>query len=132
MILAADYPFLDILGSMFVFFLWVMWFWLLIVVLSDVFIRSDLSGWGKAGWTVITLVLPLLGVLVYLLIHGRGIGERRYARAKDSQRRLDDHIRSVSSSADDPATEIANAKRLLDTGAITASEFAQMKQRVLA
>jgi hypothetical protein len=132
MILAADYPFFSVLGSMCVFFLWLMWFWLLIVALSDVFTRADLSGWGKTGWTVLMLIVPLLGVLIYLLIHGASIGERRYARAQASQRRLDEHIRNVSATPNDPAAEIANAKQLLDSGAITDTEFAQMKQRALA
>jgi hypothetical protein len=131
MILAADYPFLDILGSMLVFFFWVMWFWTLIVVLTDVFGRYDLSGWSKAGWTLFTIFLPLLGVLVYLVVHGHDMAERRETGVRRQRQVLDDHIRQVAS-ADGPATEIASAKQLLDTGAIDEAEFQQLKRRALA
>jgi hypothetical protein len=67
MFLAADYPFLDIMWTMFIFFAWVIWVWLLIMVLADVFRRADLSGWAKAGWTLFVIFLPLLGVLVYMI-----------------------------------------------------------------
>ena len=66
-VLASDYPFLDIMWTMFIFFAWVIWVWLLIMVLADVFRRADLSGWAKAGWTLFVIFLPLLGVLVYMI-----------------------------------------------------------------
>jgi Phospholipase_D-nuclease N-terminal len=131
MIVAADYPFMDILGTMLVFFLWIMWFWTLIVVLTDVFARRDVSGWVKAGWTVFTLFLPILGVLVYLIAEGRGMAERRETGVRDQRKAIDDHIRSVAS-ADGPATEIANAKHLLDSGTIDQTEFQALKRRALA
>ena len=74
MVLAADYPFLDIVGTMLVFFAWVIWFWILIRTLGDVFRRHDLSGWGKAGWTLFMIVAPFLGVLIYLIAHGKEWG----------------------------------------------------------
>jgi hypothetical protein len=131
MILAADYPFLDVLGTMLVFFAWVMWFWILIVVLSDVFRRRDLSGWGKAGWTLLTFLLPLVGVVVYLIAHGKDMGERRVRDIETEQARFDDRIRTVAGS-DGPTTEIANAKRLLDNGTIDEAEFAALKRKALA
>jgi hypothetical protein len=131
MIIAADYPFLDIIGTMLVFFLWVMWFWTLIVVLTDVFSRRDIGGWAKAAWTLFTLIVPILGVLVYLIAEGSGMAERRAGSVRAAQQDLDDHIRSVAA-ADGPATEIANAKQLLDQGAIDAAEFEQLKRRALA
>jgi hypothetical protein len=131
MIIAADYPFMDILWTMVIFFFWVMWFWCLIIVLSDVFSRHDMSGWGKAAWTLFVIIIPLLGVLVYLIADGKGMAERRSHNIRQQQDAIDDHIRTVAS-ADGPATEIANAKQLLDTGAITDAEFAQIKQRALA
>jgi len=67
MALASNYPFLDIMWTMFIFFAWVIWIWLLIMVLADVFGRRDLSGWAKAGWTLFVIFLPLLGVLVYMI-----------------------------------------------------------------
>jgi len=67
MLLASNYPFLDIVWTMFIFFAWVIWVWLLIMVLSDIFRRPDVSGWGKAGWTLFVIFLPLLGVLIYMI-----------------------------------------------------------------
>jgi hypothetical protein len=66
--LASSYPFLDIMWTMFIFFAWVIWIWLLILVLADNFHRTDHSGWAKAGWTVFVIFLPLLGVLVYMIV----------------------------------------------------------------
>ncbi|HEU4974906.1 MAG TPA: SHOCT domain-containing protein [Baekduia sp.] len=134
MIIAADYPFLDILGTMLVFFFWVMWFWCLIVVLTDVFSRQDLSGWSKAGWTVLCIVLPLLGVLVYLVAHGSDMGERRAQEVDRQRSALDEHIRSVAASggADGGATQIAQAKELLDRGAIDQQEYDELKRKALA
>jgi hypothetical protein len=123
MILAADYPFLDVFWTMLVFFCWVIWIWILVVVLSDVFRRHDLSGWGKAGWTLFTIVLPFLGVLIYLIAHGKDMGESQRAR-------FDEHIRGVAGSGG-PAAEIAGAKQLLDSGAIDEAEFAQLKRKAL-
>jgi hypothetical protein len=136
MILAADYPFMDVLWTMVVFFFWVMWFWCLIVVLTDVFSRKDLSGWSKAGWTLFTIILPLLGVLVYLIAHGKDMAERRSQEVAGQQARLDDHIRQVASTPgtthNGAASQIAQAKELLDSGAIDASEFEQLKHKALA
>jgi hypothetical protein len=137
MILAADYPFLDILWTMLVFFLWVMWFWCLIIIIGDVFSRRDLSGWSKAGWTVLLIFLPILGMLVYLIAHGSDMADRRIQGAQQAQAQMDDHIRTVAtgggpSSNDGPTGEIARAKSLLDSGAINAGEFEQLKARALA
>ena len=131
MVIAADYPFLDILGSMLIFFAWVIWFWMLIKVLTDVFRRHDLSGWGKAGWTLLTLVLPFLGVLIYLIAHGQDMGRRDVELIEASRAQLDEHIRSVSGS-DGAASEIAKAKSLLDSGSITQSEYESLKAKALS
>jgi hypothetical protein len=131
MILAADYPFLDVFWTMLVFFCWVIWIWILVMVLSDVFRRDDLSGWGKAGWTLFTIVLPFLGVLIYLIAHGKDMGERRIRDAQVQRAQVDEHIRSVAGSAGGPASEIASAKQLLDSGAIDEAEFAQLKRKAL-
>ena len=74
--IASSYPFLDIFWTMLIFFFWVIWIWLVVIVLLDVFRRHDLSGWGKAGWTVFVVILPYLGVLVYVIVHGSGLAER--------------------------------------------------------
>lgn len=135
MILAADYPFLDIFWTMLVFFLWVMWFWCLMIVLTDVFARQDASGWTKALWTVFLIFVPVFGMLVYLIAHGKDMADRRVASAQVAQARVDDRIRTVAAgtSADGGAAgEIARAKQLLDSGAIDPAEYQQLKTRALA
>ena len=134
MILAADYPFLDIVGTMLVFFLWVMWFWCLIIILSDVFSRQDASGWTKALWTAFLIFIPFLGMLVYLIAEGKDMAERRMASAQAAQARVDDRIRTVAAGApsDGGAAEIARAKQLLDSGVIDPAEYQLLKARALA
>src|SRR5215212_1120448 len=83
--LAADYPFLDIFWTMILFFAWVCWFWILITMLADLFRRHDVSGWGKAAWTVFVIVLPFLGVLIYLIAEGKGMAERSAAQMQAAQ-----------------------------------------------
>ena len=128
---AADYPFLDVVWTMFIFFAWVIWIWLLITVLVDVFRRHDLSGWGKAGWTVFMIFLPLLGVLIYLISQGKGMADRSAKEQQTYQAQAEDYIKSVAVQAD-PAAQIARGKELLDSGAITAGEFEALKQKALA
>ena len=77
MVVATTYPFLSIFWTMLIFVFWVIWIWFVIAVLVDVFRRTDLSGWGKAGWTVFVIVIPWLGVLVYLITQSAGMAERR-------------------------------------------------------
>jgi len=129
--IAADYPFLNILWSMIIFFLWVAWIWVLILILSDVFRRHDLSGWGKAGWTFFLIVLPFLGALIYLIADSDGMAERRAQDVKGQQAQMDDYVRSVAGSGG-PAAEIDKAKQLLDSGAITQAEFDSIKAKALA
>jgi hypothetical protein len=131
MVTAADYPFLDVLGTMLIFFAWVIWFWLLIRVFVDVFRRHDLSGWGKAGWTLLVIVLPFLGVLIYLIANGQEMGQRDVDVARATQAQVDQRIRSVAGS-DGAAAEIAKAKSLLDSGAITRDEYESLKSKALS
>jgi Short C-terminal domain/Phospholipase_D-nuclease N-terminal len=130
-VLAADYPFLDVFWTLLIFFLWVMWFWLLFTVWADVFRRHDISGWGKAGWLIFTIVLPFLGVFVYLISQGRGMTERNVDRARTDRAQFDDYVRETAGSGG-TAAEIEKAKQLLDTGAITPAEFEAIKQKALA
>jgi general stress protein CsbA len=131
MTFAADYPFLNILWSMIIFFCWVAWIWMMILILTDVF-RRDVSGWAKAGWCVFLIVLPFLGALIYLIAHGKEMSERRVRDVQVSQAQFDDHIRSVAGNGGGAADEIARAKSLLDSGVITQEEFAQLKSKALA
>ncbi|WP_236790919.1 SHOCT domain-containing protein [Amycolatopsis sp. GM8] len=129
----SNYPFLNLVWTMLVFFGWVIWFWLLIVIFGDLFRRSDISGWGKAGWTVLVLVLPFIGVLIYLVAEGKHMGARKQAQAEAAQSQFDDYVRSVASdSGDGAAGEIARAKKLLDDGAISEGEYQALKSRALA
>ncbi|HEY7075787.1 MAG TPA: SHOCT domain-containing protein [Solirubrobacteraceae bacterium] len=135
MVLAADYPFLNILWSMIIFFCWVAWIWVLILILSDVF-RRDISGWAKAAWVVVLIILPFLGTLIYLIAHGKDMTERRVRDAQAAQAQFDDHVRSVAAQSGGggggAAAEIHKAKELLDSGAITQDEFDRLKAKALA
>src|SRR3954463_16289954 len=132
MLFASDYPFLDVFWTMLVFFAWVIWFWLLITVFADLFRRHDVSGWGKAGWTAFVIILPFLGVLVYLIAEGKGMAERRAGDMGGSQKQYNDYIRPVAGGGGGPASELAQAKQLLDSGTITQDEFNEIKRKTLA
>jgi hypothetical protein len=131
MVFAADYPFLDVFWTMIIFFCWVIWIWMLVVILSDVFRRQDKSGWGKALWVVFLIVLPFLGVLVYLIANSAGMAERNVKQAKASQAEFDDYVRSVSGAEGGAAAEIEKAKQLLDSGTINQQEFDAIKVKAL-
>ena len=132
MVIAADYPFLDILWSMIIFFVWVVWIWMMVIILTDVFRRRDLSGWGKAGWTVFLIVLPFLGAFVYLIAQGDKMADRRAEDVRGQQAQFDDYVKTVAGDGGGAAAVIAKAKQLLDSGAITQTEFDQLKTKALA
>jgi hypothetical protein len=132
MVIAADYPFLNILWTMIIFFCWVVWIWIMVVILTDVFRRRDISGWSKAAWTVFLIVLPFLGALVYLIAHHDDMAERSAERERGQRAELDRYVKSVAGNGGGAAGEIEKAKRLLDTGAITESEFEALKAKALA
>jgi hypothetical protein len=121
--LAADYPFFDVLWTMVVFFVWVLWFCLLFFVIADIFRRHDLSGLGKAGWLLFNIVLPYIGVFVYLITQSEGIAERHAERAR---------ARNAAAVGGGASTEIERAKGLLDDGTISQAEFDDIKRRALA
>jgi len=127
----ANYTFGDVMWSFLVFFAWVIWFWLLITVFGDLFRRHDVSGWGKAGWIIFVIILPYLGVLIYLIAEHEGMADRNLAQIQQSQAQFDEHVRSVASRSD-PTSQIADAKKLLDSGAITQEEFDAIKKKALA
>jgi hypothetical protein len=131
MMVLADYPFLDVMWTILVFFLWVAWFWMLFSVWGDIFRRHDLSGLGKTGWFIFTLVLPFLGVFVYLVSQNEGMNQRNLERAQAQRAQMDDYVRSAAGSGG-AAAEIEKAKQLLDSGAITQPEFDALKQKALA
>jgi Phospholipase_D-nuclease N-terminal len=129
--LAASYPFLDLMWSMLAFFLWILWFWLLFTVFADIFRRQDLSGWGKTGWLLFTICLPFLGVFVYMIANNDGMTKRNVERARSQQTQFDDYVRETASTGGSTA-EIERGKKLLDSGAITQPEFDVIKQKALA
>ena len=128
--IAADYPFLDVLWTMFIFFAWVIWFWLLITIFADVFRRHDIGGGTKTLWCIFVIITPFIGVFIYLISQSKGMNERNLQNVKQQRQQADEYIRSVA--ADDPASQIAQAKSLLDTGAINQQEFDSLKQKALA
>jgi energy-coupling factor transporter transmembrane protein EcfT len=131
-IFAADYPFLNILWSMIIFFAWVIWIWIMIIILADVFRRKDISGWGKAAWIVFLIVLPFLGVLVYLIAQHDGMTRRSEEAAQSQQAQFEDYVRNVGGGGGGAAAEIEKAKQLFDSGAITQQEFDALKAKALA
>jgi hypothetical protein len=128
--LAADYPFLDILWTMLIFFAWVIWFWILITVFADIFRRHDIGGGSKVLWSIFVIALPFLGVFIYLLTQNDGMVERKQRDAEAAQGQFNDYVRTVASSGG-AAGEIEKAKQLLDSGAITQSEFEAIKAKAL-
>jgi uncharacterized membrane protein YcjF (UPF0283 family) len=125
----ADFPFLEVLWAMIIFFAWVIWIWIAITVLVDVFRRHDIGGWGKAAWTVFIIVAPFLGVLVYLIAQHEGMRERSEKHARAQQQAFDQHVREAAGGS---AAEIAKAKELLDAGTITQAEFDAIKAKAVS
>ena len=129
MLIAADYPFMDVLWSMIIFFFWVIWIWIVITVLIDVFRRHDIGGFAKALWVIFVVILPWLGVLIYLIVEHDGMRQRSVKQAQAQQQQFDDYVRDAAGGS---AAEIAKAKELLDSGAITQEEFEALKAKALA
>jgi hypothetical protein len=119
--------------AMFEFFLFFAWFMCLFWVLGDIFRSKDLGGGGKTMWVIFVIVLPWLGILVYLISRGHGMQDRQLEQAKEIQAAQAEYIRSVAGpSAGGATSQIADAKGLLDSGAITQEEFEQIKAKALA
>ena len=127
--IAADYPFMDVLWSMIIFFFWVIWIWIVITVLIDVFRRHDIGGFAKALWVIFVVIVPWLGVLIYLIVEHDGMRERSM---KQAQAQRDQFDRDVREAAGGSADEIAKAKQLLDQGAINQDEFQAIKAKALS
>ena len=131
--IASDYPFLDVLWTMVIFFVWILWIWLLFTVFADIFRRHDISGGTKTLWIVFTILLPFLGVFIYLITQNVGMTERQLERTRGQKEQFDDYVRQTAGESGGGATaEIERAKSLLDSGAITQSEFDAIKQKALA
>ncbi len=127
--IAADYPFLDVLWTMILFFAWIAWIWIAITCFIDIFRRHDIGGGHKALWVVFIIVIPFLGVLVYLIAQHDGIRERSVKQAQDQQASFDKYVKETAGGS---AAEIAKAKELLDAGTITQDEFDAIKSKALS
>ena len=119
--------------------LWSFWFFIWIAALMvwfrclvDLFRDHTLSGWGKAGWAILLIFVPWLGALIYLIARGKGMTERQMAEVANLQAQQREYIQSVAGSSGGSAAEIASAKELLDSGAITQAEFDSLKAKALA
>jgi len=122
---------LDVLWWMIAFFAFVIWFWLLITVFGDIFRRHDTGGFAKTLWIIFIIILPFLGVFIYLIAQHQGMAERNMKSMQAAQAQQAEYIKSVASSGG-TAEEIEKAKKLLDSGAITQAEFDAMKAKALA
>ena len=129
---SQDYPLLNLFWTMLELFLWVLWFYLLFIVILDIFRSHDLGGWGKTLWLIFVIVLPFLGVFVYLIARGGSMGERnaRQAQAADAQARA--YIQSAAGPSTSTADELTKLAALRDQGVITDAEFATQKAKVLS
>jgi hypothetical protein len=114
---------------MFIFFIWILWFILLFRVIADIFRRRDIGGGGKTLWILFVILLPFLGVFIYLIAEGREMADRDMQSAQASQQQFDTYVKSVAGGS---ASEIEKAKQLLDSGAITQAEFDSLKAKALA
>ena len=126
---SEGFTFRNFLADAFAVFMFVVWFWLLITVFADVFRRHDIGGGAKTLWIIFVIVLPFLGVFIYLISQNNGMTQRNIERAQSQQAQMDQYVRSVAGGA---AGEIEKAKGLLDSGAITQAEFDSIKAKALA
>ncbi|MFJ7075686.1 SHOCT domain-containing protein [Streptomyces sp. NPDC098781] len=132
--LAYDYPLLSMFWTLLWFFLWIMWFVVLFRVIVDIFRDDSLSGWAKTGWLLFCIVLPFLGVFVYLIARGKGMGRREIDHAQAQQRAVDDYIRDTAGDGTrrSSADELAKLSEMRSHGDITDDEFRRAKELVLS
>ena len=119
--------------------LWSFWFFIWIAAITvwfhclvDLFRDTSLSGWGKAGWSILLIFVPWLGALIYLIVRGRSMNDRQMSEYSQQQASQEKYIQEVAGTSQAPATQIASAKGLLDSGAITQAEFEGLKAKALA
>ncbi|TVY98964.1 SHOCT domain-containing protein [Trebonia kvetii] len=129
---STDYPVLNVFWTIFEIFAFVLWFWLLFVILTDVFRSSDLSGWGKAGWTIFVIFLPVIGILTYLIVRGPSMHERSAQQARQQDEALRSYVQEAAGSTPSSADQLAKLADLRQRGVITSDEFEQQKTKVLS
>ncbi|MFD8524191.1 SHOCT domain-containing protein [Streptomyces capillispiralis] len=130
--LAYDYPLLGAFWTMLMIFLWIMWIVLLFRIVTDIFRDDGLSGWAKAGWLVFCVLLPFLGVFVYVIARGRNMGHRERAQARAQQEEFNAYIRKTAAGGSSSVDELARLSEIRDRGAITDEEFRRAKDLVLS
>jgi hypothetical protein len=131
MVLAYDYPVLGVFWSIFVFFLWIMWFFLLFRVIGDIFRSDDLGGWAKAAWLIFVLLVPFLGVFVYVIARGDEMGRRDVAQAQARDQAFQSYVRETAGTGGS-VDQLAKLADLRDRGVINDAEFEQQKAKVLS
>jgi hypothetical protein len=130
-VVASSYDFLEVFWTILIFMAWVVWIWIAITIFIDIFRRRDMSGGVKALWVIFVIILPFLGVLVYLIIYHDSMAERSQKQVQAQQQQFDDYVRQAAGSGGGAAAEIERAKKLLDDGTITQAEFDILKTRAL-
>ena len=128
--LAVDYPLLNMFWTMLMVFLWVLWFFLLFRIIGDIFRDDELGGWSKAGWLILVILVPFLGVFVYVIARERGMGERELNRAQRNEEEFRSYVRQSAGSGSQ-AEELSRLADLKNRGEITEAEFEQAKAKVL-
>lgn len=128
---AYTYPILNLFWTMFLIFAFVLWIYLLIIVLADVFRSHDMHGWAKALWVVGVLLFPLLGILAYLIFRGGGMAERSAAEAERHQVAFDQYIRETAHTNGSSADQLSKLADLRDSGKVTEDEYQRAKEKIL-
>ncbi|MFC1416673.1 SHOCT domain-containing protein [Streptacidiphilus cavernicola] len=131
----SNYPLLNVFWTMLEFFLWILWFFLLFKILTDLFRSHDLSGWAKAGWIVLVILLPFLGVLLYVIIRGRSMSQRDQEQAKQADDAFKQYVRNAAAdggTAPNHVDELARLADLKSSGALTPEEFQKAKDKLLS
>jgi putative oligomerization/nucleic acid binding protein/phospholipase D-like protein len=131
LITASSYPFLNVLWDILIIFCWFLYIWLAIVSFTDLFRRRDISGWAKAAWVFLIVIIPWFGVLIYLIANHDGMAERNEKQSQAAQASFNQYVRDAAGKGG-PATEIETAKKLLDSGTISQEEFDAIKAKALA
>ncbi|MFF0445990.1 SHOCT domain-containing protein [Streptomyces sp. NPDC004609] len=131
-----DYPLLNLFWTMLWFFLWIMWLFLLFKVIGDIFRDHEMNGWAKAGWLILVIVLPFLGVLIYVVFRGKSMGQREVAAAEQREAAFQSYIRRTAGTGGEGggshADQLAKLAELKEKGSITDEEFQRAKEKILA
>ena len=128
-----QYPILDFFLTMLEFFLFIIWIWLLIMVFSDIFRSHDLGGWAKALWSIFIIVIPFLGVFVYLIARGGKMHERAAEQAAAQQKAFDQYVKQAAGTTGaDSADQLSKLADLKSQGVLTDAEFEAQKSKLLA